>query len=158
MLAPRLLFALAMSLFISATARAEDCCERPSWMFKQSTFTNDPQTGARVAKYARHAYVEELPDPRLVTSGYRTNRTTLRGTAGSYETNYEVASWGNGRGGLDAEWERFHDAWKESYLTGGYYDSRPAYGRGYGYGPRHGYGPYRGGGGYGPGYGYRDRP
>lgn len=153
-----------IALLFAASAKAEDCCEQPSWMFKRSTFSNDPQTGARVAQYARHDYVEELPDPRLVTSGYRTNRTTLRGTNGSYETFYEVTSWANGRGGLDAEWERFHDAWKESYLTGGYYNSGPAYGPryGYGYGPGGGYGPHRGGGygpGYGgPGYGYRERP
>ena len=35
---------------------------------------------------------------------------------GSFDTYYEVQAWGNGRGGIDAEWERFHDAWKESYL------------------------------------------
>jgi hypothetical protein len=59
-----------------------------------------------------------------------------------------VQAWGNGRGGIDAEWERFHDAWKESFLTGGYYNG-PGYGGYQGYGG--GYPGY--GGGY-PGWGY----
>ena len=36
-----------------------------------------------------------------------------------------MQAWGNGRGGIDAEWERFHDAWKESYLQNGYYNQGP---------------------------------
>lgn len=112
-------------------------------MLQRSTYSHAPETGARVAQYQRHDFVEELPDPRLVTSGYRTTRTNLRGLDGSIDTYYEVQNWANGRGGLDAEWERVHDAWKESYLTGSYYR-----GGGYGYEPR-----YRRGHG-APGYGY----
>src|SRR2546430_6419489 len=86
----------------------------------------------------------------------------MRGTDGSQETYYDVQSWGNGRGGIDAEWERFHDAWKESILQGGYYNQGPGYGNGYpgqfgnGYGgPGFGYGNGGPGDGYGnPGYGY----
>jgi hypothetical protein len=66
--------------------------------------------------------VEPLDDPRLVTSRYRTSRTTLRGIDGSRDTTYEVQSWGNDRGGIDAQWERFHDAWLDSSLQGGYYN------------------------------------
>ncbi|QDU55408.1 hypothetical protein [Aeoliella mucimassa] len=134
----------------SVAAHAEDCCEQPTWMFQRSTYSHAPESGARVAQYERHAYVEELPDPRLVTSGYRTTRTSLRGVNGSVDNYYQVQSWGNGRGGIDAEWERFHDAWKESYLSGGYYNGS-AYGGygGYGYGGYGGY-PNRS-----YGYGYR---
>ena len=54
------------------------------------------------------------------------SRTNLRGTDGSIDTYYEVQAWGNGRGGIDAEWERFHDAWKESYLQNGYFNNHGA--------------------------------
>lgn len=121
---------------------------QPSWIFSRATYTHDPETGARVAQYMRIPPVQPLEDERIVTSRYRRSRTNLRGADGSIDTYYEVQAWGNGRGGIDSEWERFHDAWKESYLQGGYYNG-PGYGGGY---P----GPYGGGyGGYGaPGYGY----
>jgi hypothetical protein len=125
---------------------------KPSWIFRRSTFTHDPYTGARVAQYVPIEPVEPLDDQRMVTSRYRRSRTNLRGHDGSIETIYEVQNWGNGRGGLDAEWERFHDAWKESILSGGYYNQGP-----YGYGGPGG-GPYGGtfyGGGFGqPGFGF----
>jgi hypothetical protein len=130
----------------------------PSWIFRRSTYTNDPETGVRVAQYMRIPPVEPLEDERNVTSRYMRSRSNLRGTQGSVDSYYTVQSWGNGRGGLDAEWERFHDAWKESYLQGGY-SNGPAYGggygpwgygNGYGYGPGYGYG-YPGGGWGGPG-------
>jgi hypothetical protein len=93
--------------------------------------------------------VEPLEDERNVTSRYRRIQTNLRGADGSNDTTYEVQAWGNGRGGMDAEWERFHDAWKKSYLQNGYFNG-PAYGGGYpgpyGYGNGYGYG--------GPGYGF----
>jgi hypothetical protein len=98
--------------------------------------------------------VEPLDDQRLVTSRYRRVRTNLRGTDGSIDSTYETQNWGNGRGGLDAEWERFHDAWKESELSGGYFNQQPGFfGGGY---PNWGYGnPGFGQGfGYGPGNGF----
>jgi hypothetical protein len=114
----------------------------PSWIFRRSTYTHDPVTGARVAQYMRIPPVEPLEDERNVTSRYHRSRTNLRGADGSIDTYYEVQAWGNGRGGLDAEWERFHDAWKESYLQNGYFN-----------GP--GYGGYPGPWGFGNGgYGY----
>jgi hypothetical protein len=105
--------------------------------------------------------VEALDDQRIVTSRYRRSRTNLRGTNGSFDTYYQVQAWGNGRGGIDAEWERFHNAWKESILSGGFYQSPGGPwgpGRGFpsgGHGPAFGYG-FPGGGfpAYGaPGYG-----
>ncbi|MEM6330767.1 MAG: hypothetical protein AAF790_11005 [Planctomycetota bacterium] len=93
----------------------------PSWVFAPSTYTHDPVTGARVAQYQRVAPVEELADQRMVTSRYRRIRTTLRGADGSVDSTYEVQNFGNGRGGLDAEWERFHDAWRQSLLSGSFF-------------------------------------
>jgi hypothetical protein len=143
---------------------ASAAADRPSWIFRRSTYSHDPYTGARVAQYMRTPPVEPLDDPRLVTSRYRRSRMNLRGAQGSNDTYYEVQAWGNGRGGIDAEWERFHNAWKESYLQGGYYNS-PGGPWGWGgghpggwYGPAHGfaapaYGYPGGGPAYGPGAG-----
>ncbi len=130
-------------VLLAASASAADP-SRSSWVFKRSTFTHAPESGARVAQYDRPAPVEELPDPRLVTSGYRRTRTNLRGAEGSVDSTYQVQSWANGRGGLDAEWERFHDAWRQSTLSGGFFQ-----GGGPGFG-----GPGFGGSGFGgPGFG-----
>jgi hypothetical protein len=126
--------------------------EEPSWIFRSSTYTHDPYTGARVAQYMRTPPVEPLEDERAVTSRYRRTRTNLRGADGSFDTYYEVQAWGNGRGGIDAEWERFHNAWKESYLQNGYYNQTPTWGGAWNHGGRwnHG-GPWHHGG---PGYGH----
>jgi hypothetical protein len=144
---------------------------RESWVFARSRYTHDPDTGARVAQYDQIAPVEPLPDQRIVTSGYRRTRSTLLGADGSADSTYQVQSYGNGRGGLDAEWERFHDAWRGSTIAGGAfnyaggggfgfppYGGYPGYGApgvGPGYGP--GYGPGFPGGIYPPGYGYDPR-
>jgi hypothetical protein len=137
--------------------------DAPSWIFSHSTYSHDPYTGARVAQYMRTPPVEPLDDQRWVTSRYRRSRTNLRGTNGSFDSYYQVQAWGNGRGGIDAEWERFHNAWKESILSGGYYQSPGGpwgYGGGFppgGYGPGFGFGFPGGGfpahGGYGPPHG-----
>jgi hypothetical protein len=153
------------------TCVADD--SQPSWVFRRSTYTHDPETGARVAQYQRIAPVEPLDDERNVTSRYRRIRTNLRGTDGSIDSTSEVQAWGNGRGGIDAEWERFHDAWKESYLQNGYYNQNGNVWNGNGWngnnwngngngwngngpwngGGWNGGGPWNGGGNWGPGNG-----
>jgi hypothetical protein len=126
--------AFTSSSITSARAELAPCvtwpatfADPPSWIFHRSTYSHDPYTGARVAQYLRTPPVEPLEDERLVTSRYRRSRTRLRGIDGSVDTYYEVQAWGNGRGGIDAEWERFHDAWKESYLSGGFYNQGPGF-------------------------------
>lgn len=152
----RLLLAAALlAIALRSRANAQSCTctssARPvviasdepasdSWIFRRGRYTHDPETAARVAQYAMKPPIEPLDDPRLVTSGYSRTRTVLRGADGSVDTYYRVQSYGNGRGGLDAEWERFHDAWRGSTTAGGSYQVYPGY-YGYGYG------------GYGPGYG-----
>ncbi len=129
----RLLFAAALVAVAFLTdARASDCAcatraQAESWVFARSRYTHDPDTGGRVAQYARKAPVEPLPDQRAVTSGYRRTRQVMRGADGSVDTTYQVQSYGNGRGGLDAEWERFHDAWRGSTIGGGNFFSFPGY-------------------------------
>jgi hypothetical protein len=155
-LLPQRLVALATALLPTVMTASTLACEapcavevvpvhdEPSWVFRRGTYTHDPYTGARVAQYMRKPPVEPLDDERAVTSRYRRSRTNLRGADGSVDTYYEVQAWGNGRGGIDAEWERFHDAWKESFLQGGYYNQGPSQ-----------YAPWGNAGGYGaPGYGY----
>lgn len=161
----RLLLAAALVAVCFLTeARAADCgctatnvqvaCahvavkQANSWVFARSRYTHDPATGARVAQYKQLPAIEPLPDPRLVTSGYRRTRTVLRGVDGSTDTTYQVQSYGNGRGGLDAEWERFHDAWRGSTVAGGNFYANGGFGFGF---PGYGFGQP----GYGqPGYGY----
>ncbi|MBX3424085.1 MAG: hypothetical protein KF688_00270 [Pirellulales bacterium] len=186
----RLLFAaalLAMLLITRRSSAAEASCDcvqpatyqrtvvvqpqQDSWIFRPGRYTHDPETGARVAQYAAKPAIEPLDDPRLVSSGYTRSRTVLRGADGSVDTVYRVQSYGNGRGGIDAEWERFHDAWRGSTVGGGAFQGGVGFGGfGYGYpgfvggfpGVNGGFGPY---GhrpsqpryyGYGPGYGQPD--
>ncbi len=142
-----LLAAIPVASFAQPCATCPPPVEgQPSWAFRQSTYTHDPATGARVAQFDRIAPVEGLDDPRAVTSSYRRTRTDIRGADGSVDSSYQVQSWGNGRGGIDAEWERFHDAWRQSILSGSYFNQNSAvpYGQVYG---------YPGGGGFGNGYG-----
>ncbi len=164
----RLVFATALlTVFLSSRSRGGECTscyslatvapmvpQADSWVFAPSRYTHDPATGARVAQYDQIAPVEPLPDQRLVTSGYSRTRTVLRGADGSSSANYVVTSYGNGYGGMDAQWERFHDAWRGATVAGGNFFG--AIGGFPGYGPYGGGFPdgYGGGyGGYGPGYG-----
>jgi hypothetical protein len=99
-----------------------------SWVFRRSTYTNDPETGARVGQYARIDPVEPLPDQRLVTSSYRRMRSENRGRDGSMDTTYVVQGWGTGGGELGAQWQMFNDVWKESILSGSFYNNEQAAG------------------------------
>lgn len=81
-----------------------------SWAFAPGAYTHNPQTGQRVAQYARPAPVEGLPDPRQTVSRYWRTQTVLPGVAGSRDTIYEVRSFGNTLGGFDAQRERGFDA------------------------------------------------
>jgi hypothetical protein len=140
-----LLAALLLPTAIAPAARGD-------WIFRQGYYTHSPTTGGRIAQYSPLPQLEPLPDTRQISSGYRRSRTTLRGPGGTVDDYYRVENWGNGRGGLDAEWERVHSAWQNSVLAGGYANrnGRPNYG----YGGQGNGGPGYGGPGYGgPGYG-----
>ena len=176
----RLVFTAALvAVFFITRSRADNCnCgyvlasaapftpQADSWVFARSRYTHDPATGARVAQYDQIAPVEPLPDQRLVTSGYTRTRIVQRGPDGSASTSYRVENYGNGRGGLDAEWERTHDAWRGATTEGGSFYGNTGYGGygGYGYGGYPGYGggypgvpgvgPGFPGAGYVPGFGY----
>jgi len=161
----KLVLAAVLATFaLIGKARASDCgcgptcthvvvvkAEPASWIFAPGRYTHDPDTGVRVAQYQRTRAIEPLDDPRDVTSVYDRKRTVQRGADGSVNTYYRVRSYGNGLGGLDAEWERLHDARRGAPVVPGY---GAGYGAGFpGYGP--GYGVPFYGGGYGfPGVGF----
>ena len=96
-----------MLLLLATSMVAEETCgpQVDSWIFRRSQYSHDADSGARVAQYAMKPAIEALPDVRQITSGYSRSRTVLRGPDGSSDTSYRVQSYGNGRGGMDAQWE-----------------------------------------------------
>ncbi len=153
---------LVVSTLVAAALSTSAVADESTWFFQPGRYTHHPVTGDRVAQYATPPPVQALPDNSDNVSGYRRTRVRQRGADGTIDTYYRVESFGNGRGGLDAEWERFYDAERKGYLLN---DHGVAYGLGRGYGPGYGYGPGRGYGyapgsgyGYAPGYGYGGGP
>ena len=134
---------VAAAISTSATA------DESTWIFQPGRYTHSPVTGSRVAQYAPPPPVAALPDNSDNVSGYRRTLVRQRGADGSIDTYYRVESFGNGRGGLDAEWERSYDAARHGIYPGYGFGYAPA---GYGYAPGNGYGPGYANP-YGPGYG-----
>lgn len=95
----------AFALTLTLPARAE------SWLFKPSTFSHDPATGARVNQYAanRPAYV--LSDGTYLQSGYRHMRFGLQ-SGGSADRLHVVETWGAG------EAIRPYGEWQFPYRAG----------------------------------------
>ena len=111
----------------AASATVESPQTKLSWVFRRSTYTNDPITGARVGQLRKDP-VEPLDDQRLVTSSYRRMRSENRGRDGSIDTTYVVQGWGDGGGELGAQWQMFNDVWKEAILSGSFYNNQQAFG------------------------------
>jgi hypothetical protein len=125
---PRGMAMVRMPAPVAESAPIDSPQAKLSWVFKRSTFTNDPITGARVGQYARKDPVEPLDDQRLVTSSYRRMRSENRGRDGSIDTTYVVQGWGDGGGELGAQWQMFNDVWKEAILSGSFYNGQQAAG------------------------------
>jgi hypothetical protein len=117
-----------------------------TWIFAPSRYSHSRATGGRVVQHTPLPAPAALPETAGITSGYRRTRINLRGADGTIDSYYRVQNFSAPAGGIDAQWERFDDAWRGAILQGGAYTSLP-YGYGGGYG-----GPY-GGPGFGPGYG-----
>lgn len=100
----------AVAVLAAGPVVATECDQCPDWLFAPSAYTHSPVTGQRVAQYTPVAAVEPLDDPRQTISRYWQTRTRLRGADGSSDTIYEVRSFGNTRGGFDAQRERGFDA------------------------------------------------
>lgn len=151
-----------VATLVAAALSTSAVADESTWIFQPGRYTHHPVTGERVAQYAQTPPVAALPDNSANVSGYHRTRVRQRGADGTIDTYYRVESFGNGRGGFDAEWERFYDAERQGYLLN---DHGVAYGLGRGYGPSYGYGPGYGygyapgsGRGYAPGYGYGGGP
>ncbi len=124
--------------------------EGNDWIFAPSRFSHSRATGNRVVQHTPLPAPAALPETADITSGYRKTRINLRGPDGTLDAYYRVQNFSAPAGGIDAQWERFDDAWRADYLQGGALTSYPAYG--FGGLPSYG-GPYGGPGYPGPGYG-----
>jgi hypothetical protein len=67
-----------------------------SWIFAPSYYSHDPATGQRVAQFAPEEPAYAAVDPTFMRSGYRHNRTTLRGLDGTADRMHVVETWGEG--------------------------------------------------------------
>jgi hypothetical protein len=175
---------IAIVVFLSMAGPSQGGCAS-TWIFRPGYYTHDPASGLRVAQYMPLPTLAALPDSRPFQSGYHRSRVAQRGAGGTTDDYYRVENWGNAQNGLNAEWERFHDAWSGSTLSGGFgfnpwWPSQFPFGGGfftspwgnpgsYGYGAPSGMGgptgpaPYGApmpgyGPGYGAGYGPRMNP
>jgi hypothetical protein len=94
-----LVVAIALAAFALAFTAADHtrgaAAAAESWLFRPSTFSHDPATGARVNQYApnRPAYVRS--DGTYMESGYRHVQFSLR-AGGSADRLHVVQTWGAG--------------------------------------------------------------
>lgn len=100
---PRLIAAVLLLSPAAASAQS-------SWVFAPGAYTHNPVTGARTTQYAPDPWVEPLDDPRQTVSRYSRTTSNRRGADGSNDQIIEVQSFGNTRGGFDAQRERGFDA------------------------------------------------
>ncbi len=118
-----------------------------NWIFRPGLYSHDPYSGHRVAQFSQRAPVEALPDPRPYRSGYHRSRDVQR-TRGGVSEYIRVENYSDGRGGIDAEWERYNNVWQRSVISGSYgYGGFGSGGNGYG-NPGYGQPSYGQGGGY----------
>ncbi|MFZ5831295.1 MAG: hypothetical protein ACOY3P_14485 [Planctomycetota bacterium] len=104
---PHIFFlALLAATAVAPAVRAE------GWIFRPSTFSHDPQSCLRVAQYAAPPTPYRRVDPTYVESGYRHNRSALRGADGSYDYQHTVQTWGLG------ELIRPYGEWQFPYRAG----------------------------------------
>jgi hypothetical protein len=144
-----ILLALAGAALSTQQARGD----QNDWLFAPSRYTHSRTTGNRVVQHTPLPAPAALPETADITSGYRKTRINLRGPDGTVDSYYRVQNFGAPAGGIDAQWERFDDAWRGAILQGGAFTSYPSYGYGGpGYGTGYG-GPGYGGPGYSPGFG-----
>lgn len=95
------LIAAAAACWLTAVAANAD------WTFAPSYYSHDPATGERVAQFAPEDPAYAPVDPTYMRSGYRHNRTTLRGLGGSVDRLHTVETWGEGESIRPyGEWER----------------------------------------------------
>lgn len=107
---PPLRAAAVLFAAVATIALPADSLAQTSWVFAPAPYTHSPVTGARVTQYAPDAWVEPLDDPRQTVSRYSRTTSNRYGADGSSDQIIEVQSFGNTRGGYDAQRERAFDA------------------------------------------------
>lgn len=70
--------------------------EETSWIFRPSTYSHSPVTGARVAQYQPEEPAVLRFDPTYQESGYRQNHTSIRAGDGGADNMHIVQTWGAG--------------------------------------------------------------
>jgi hypothetical protein len=181
-----LLILLFLSAFsVVSVARADSnvpavcCCDtdEPSWVFRASYFSHEPDSSVRVAQYTPEPTSYAREDPTYLESAYRHNQFILRGADGSVDRTHIVQTWGKGElirpygewlfpyragatpygpwGNPQGPWTTPFDSWQNPYGLLNHMQYQPGpYGPGGGYGSGGpGYGPGSGYGSGGPGYG-----
>jgi len=84
---------------LATTALAAVLCNQAvgsTWMFSPSYFSHEPLSGQRAVQFAQEAAAYRRDDPTYMQSGYRHNRSSLRGVAGSADHTHIVETWGLG--------------------------------------------------------------
>lgn len=133
------LIALAMGMLQHSAANATD------WIFSQSYFSHNPETGRRLTQYAPTPPVLIQLPLDYVRSGYRNTESRIQ-VAGSADRLHITEEWGRPvrpYGEWQFPYRPFsvpYDLWGSPY-PGYSYGPRqgglgPGYGYGYGYGPR----------------------
>jgi len=87
-----------LALVIAVSAVAPVCAtpaQAESWLFKPSTFSHHPMTGARVNQYAAKKPSYVRTDGTYLESGYRHMRFNIR-AGGSADRLHVVQTWGAG--------------------------------------------------------------
>ncbi len=137
--------AFAFALFNAALACAAAPAAAADWMFEQSTFSHNPQTGERVTQYARPAPAFAPNRPDYLESGYRHSTSSIVTPLGADHTHI-VEEWGRPVRPY-GEWQFPYrpysvpyPQWGPQFGWGGYFPYAP-YGQPYGAGP-YGGGPY----------------
>jgi hypothetical protein len=87
-----LLVAIAAVSIASATAAV---ARADGWLFKPSTYSHDPVTGARVDQYATKEPSYARADGGYLESGYRHTQYSLR-AGGTADRLHVVQTWGKG--------------------------------------------------------------
>ncbi len=89
-----LAFALATGALVGTVA-ADSNDPSGSWIFRPSQYSHNPETGARVTRYAAPAKPYFEGDPTYQQSAYRHTNSSLR-VGGSADHLHVVETWGQG--------------------------------------------------------------
>ena len=98
---------LAFVVVLSLVASVGVATAETNWVFSPSYYSHEPLSGQRVAQFAPAESRQVRVDPTYMESGYRHNRSTIRGAGGSADRFHVVQTWGAGESIRPyGEWQR----------------------------------------------------